>query len=255
MKEKAKQVWQGVFWKNVKVLFMEEGHYSPGKFLANELAGITKNEAIYFVGLLIIQMSTFVLTNDSAWLSVITGVANICCVFLGAKQKISNYIFGLIFSGLYFFVSLDAFALGEVALAAFFFGAQFAGLYSWVNNSQNDEEDGVAVISEKLSLKQWGITIGCFVIIYSGSAYILMLLSSNAPITDAITNSLNIVGTVLMARRFREQWLIWILENIFSIILWSQLGNIPMIGMNIALLINSIYGYVAWSLSLKKRMY
>jgi len=50
-----------------------------------------------------------------------------------------------------------------------------------------------------------------------------------------------------MAFRYREQWMLWIIVNIVSVIMWVNIGDPMMILMWSAYLINAIYGFVKWS--------
>ena len=69
---------------------------------------------------------------------------------------------------------------------------------------------------------------------------------------DSATTILSIVAQFMMLARYAEQWLMWIIINILSIIMWaqsiiSQDGNdYPTLVMWIAFLCNSIYGYINW---------
>jgi len=56
-----------------------------------------------------------------------------------------------------------------------------------------------------------------------------------------------VVGAALALRvlRYREQWLLWIVLNIISILLWAD--NTSMYVMYSAYLLNSLYGYYNWS--------
>ena len=57
---------------------------------------------------------------------------------------------------------------------------------------------------------------------------------------------------ILMALRYREQWLLFIMINIVSIIMWSyrfingSQDASTMVIMWFAYLVNSIYGFITW---------
>ncbi|EUJ37880.1 hypothetical protein BTHER_03254 [Brochothrix thermosphacta DSM 20171 = FSL F6-1036] len=66
---------------------------------------------------------------------------------------------------------------------------------------------------------------------------------SNQPYLDSITTAISVVAQILMTLRYKEQWLLWIVVNILSIILWIIAGNPSMVAMWVAFLFNSSYGY------------
>ena len=65
--------------------------------------------------------------------------------------------------------------------------------------------------------------------------------------TDAATNVLAVFAQILMVRRYREQWLWWLIIDVLCIKLWWVAGNWTMVAMYIAWTINCIYGWVNWS--------
>ena len=55
----------------------------------------------------------------------------------------------------------------------------------------------------------------------------------------------------LLANKYQEQWLVWIVSNTANSILWfalmlGDISNIVVFLMWLAYLINSIIGYISW---------
>lgn len=69
---------------------------------------------------------------------------------------------------------------------------------------------------------------------------------------DSTTTTLSVIATLLMLARYSEQWVMWIIVNVASVILWSMAlvkgdsGAVTLIVMWSAYLFNSIYGYINW---------
>ena len=80
-----------------------------------------------------------------------------------------------------------------------------------------------------------------------GMGYWLTTIGSAQAYTDAATNVMAIFAQLLMVRRYREQWIWWIVIDILCIKLWWVAGNWSMVAMYIAWTINCIYGWVNWS--------
>ncbi|MNI59908.1 Nicotinamide riboside transporter PnuC [compost metagenome] len=128
------------------------------------------------------------------------------------------------------------------------------GFYMWRNHLE----------SGRLSMRQMGIKglalVGAVCI--AGALLLGFGLSfipgQNSPYIDAITTVLSVVATLLMVRRFKEQWLVYIVLNMFTVLLWvirtlegSGEGQL-MIVMWSAYLINAVYGYYNWSQGAKE---
>lgn len=80
---------------------------------------------------------------------------------------------------------------------------------------------------------------------------VLIALGGNLQLIDSTTTILSIVAFLLQIGRFTEQWILWMIINVFSIMMWTLLlgtpdGSVTMIIMFSAYLINGIYGYRNW---------
>ena len=113
---------------------------------------------------------------------------------------------------------------------------------------------GTSVIMKKLRLQGLLLVVLIAVIGSFTLGFGLSLIpGQNNPYIDALTNMLSIIATVLMVRRFKEQWLVYIVLNVFTVLLWTirTLDGSPdgllMIVMWSAYLINAIYGYYTWN--------
>lgn len=77
--------------------------------------------------------------------------------------------------------------------------------------------------------------------------YWLLSIGSHQAYTDAATNVLAIFAQILMVKRYREQWLWWLIIDVLCIKLWFIAENWSMVAMYIAWTINCIYGWCNWS--------
>ena len=80
----------------------------------------------------------------------------------------------------------------------------------------------------------------------------------NTPYIDSFTNITILVGTILMALRYKEQFYFFILLNMASTIMWifSSVSSNPeantMIVLFIACFISTVYGLINWNRKLIK---
>lgn len=189
-----------------------------------------------------------------AWKDTLLGfsvfLSGVICVVLAAKGNIWTYGFGIYNSLAYAYVSYLNGLYGETMLnSLYYFPMQIVGWLLWKKRMK-----GSTVFMRKLTLK--GI-IAVVILCIAGTAgygYWLSTLSGqNTPYIDAFTNVLSVIAMILMAQRYREQWGLFILINIVSIVMWSyRLVNgsqdaATMVVMWSAYLINSVYGLMNWS--------
>lgn len=208
------------------------------------LSGWKPFEVVWLVVFIIAQIWAYVQAPDS-WLAMISGISGILCVVLVSKGKISNYFFGLIFAYTYFYVAWGQNFLGEMNTVLYvYLPAQFIGYFMWKNNMQNDN-GGESVVAKALTAKGW-IALALFIGIGT-LLFVQALQAAGGSSTglDGLTTIIVVAAQLLMILRYREQWLLWIVLNILSIILWAETPAMYL--MYSAYLLNSLYGYYNWT--------
>ena len=215
------------------------------EWLRRELfSGWSRFEAGWLLFFLLIQMVVFFIQPDSiaATIAAVSGV--LCVVFVG-KGKISNYFFGLIFAYTYFYVAWDNKFYGEMSTTLYvYIPAQFIGYFLWKANMHKEAEEE-SVIAKALDPKGWAVMLTSVVVCSLLFIAFLKTTDGNSVALDGVTTVLVVAAQLLMILRYREQWLLWIVINILSIILWADTA--AMYIMFSAYLLNSLYGYYNWS--------
>ena len=208
------------------------------------LSGWKPFEVACVVIFLAAQIIAYVLMPDSP-LGMISGIAGILCVVFVSKGKISNYFFGLIFAYTYFYVSWGSNFLGEMNTALYvYIPSQFIGYFMWKQNMQNDN-GSESVVAKALTPKGWAILLVSVAIGTLCFVQALKAAGGSSTTLDGLTTIITVAAQLLMILRYREQWLLWIILNVLSILLWQ--GQPAMYLMYSAYLLNSLYGYYNWT--------
>ena len=203
-------------------------------------------EKVWLILFTIITLGLSLYWKDSA-IGLVASLTGIWCVLLVAKGKISNYYFGIINAIAYGYVAYGQNYFGEVMLnIGYFLPMQFLGIYLW--NKHKDSKDEVVVKSmSNRDRAIWLATSFISIIVYG---FVLKGLGGNLPFIDSISTVLSVIAMILMAKRYLEQWALWIIIDIASIVLWfTALGNdgdISVLIMWISFLINAVYGMFNW---------
>lgn len=176
------------------------------------------------------------------------GITNFLCVILVAKGRVSNYYWGLAGVLIYGYVSWLAGFYGNMALNLLYYAPmQFVGWWNWRKN-----QTAADVTVRYLSVKgQWGVGIGATVLVFCLYGYFGMATDNTSPFLDSFTTVLSAVAMVLMVTRYAEQWILWVLVNIASIVMWaipamSTSSGSAIVAMWFVFLINSLYGFYKW---------
>ncbi|MDD0824543.1 nicotinamide riboside transporter PnuC [Mannheimia sp. AT1] len=218
------------------------------KQVKNELFGGWKPlEAAFLIFCIvaIIWQGMEALDEKAPVLGMIAGVSGIICNVFISKGKISNYFFGLIFAYSYFYVAWANNFLGEMNTTLYvYIPAQFIGYFLWKTNMQKEEGNDV-VVAKALTLKGW---VGLLAFLIIGTLLFVQVLNhfgGSSTGLDGLTTIIVVAAQALMLMRYREQWLLWIVLNIISIVLWADSPSVYT--MYAAFLLNAIYGFWNWT--------
>ena len=195
-----------------------------------------------------------IISNDNIF-GFTVFISGVLCVVLAAKGSIMNYVIGTYNTLGYAWIAWQNGLFGEVAENLLFYLPMNAvGFFMWRKHMDNG-----TVSMRKLSVKWILILSGMSAAgtLIAGFA-LSQLTAQNTPYIDAATNVLSVVATILMMRRYREQWAAYIILNVFSVIMWvfRTLNGSPdgplMIIMWSAYLVNAFYGFYNWSRGAQK---
>ena len=188
----------------------------------------------------------------------VAGVAGVLCVVLVAKGSIWNYLFGIINVSMYAYISYKASLYGDAALNALYYvPRQFIGWWQWRKRGAAVSEAeaggaGVQVKARRFSWRQRAIlALGCALGVIA-VGYVLRHFGDPQPFKDSATTVLSIVAQALMALAFMEQWALWIITNVISVVMWSicvvrgEAHAAVMVIMWVFYLLNSLNGFRVW---------
>ncbi|RAP50416.1 MAG: hypothetical protein BZ138_06670, partial [Methanosphaera sp. rholeuAM270] len=98
------------------------------------------------------------------------------------------------------------------------------------------------------AMKAWQLAASIAVIaaVTVGYHFMLESLGGAQTMLDGATTVMSVFATVLMALRYSEQWLFWIVVDALTVVLWCFAADPVMVAMWSAYLVNAIYGYLMW---------
>ena len=215
--------------------------------LINEFVnGYSTFDRFFMAAMLLMQIIVFYVAPDSIF-GIIAGISGVISVVLCAKGKISFYFIGFVQTTTYLFLAYQNCFYGEVIENVFYLVTMVIGIFIWNNHSTIDEEGSAHVEALKFTPKQWVVSVVGTIIATIAMGYFLTTIGSHQAYTDAATNVMAIFAQLLMIKRYREQWVWWLVIDLLCIKLWFVAGNWSMVAMYIAWTINCIYGWKNWS--------
>lgn len=184
----------------------------------------------------------FTLASD---LAALFGVTYVFCI---AKQARIAYLFGIFNVILYAFVMFQKNIYISAAYNILYsLPVLIYGFIYW-GKVEDSENGGV----KHLTKLQKILTFLLCIVLMTGFAFFSkFVLQGENVVLDAIVSVSACVATFLMAKKYMEQWMLFIIANFFGVLLFVQvsfqdLSNIELLLMWCIYLVNSIYGMVNW---------
>lgn len=213
---------------------------------------------LLIAGVIVSNLVYSLLSGNVDPVGSIAGIAGVLCVVLVAKGSIWNYLFGIINVSMYAYISYKASLYGDAALNAFYYvPMQFIGWWQWRRRgaAMNEAEsggNGVQVKARRFTWRQRAmLAAGCAAAVIA-VGFILRHLGDPQPFKDSTTTVLSIVAQALMALAFMEQWALWIITNVVSVVMWcicaarGEAHAAVMVIMWTFYLLNSLNGFRVW---------
>ncbi|HDR7616570.1 MULTISPECIES: nicotinamide riboside transporter PnuC [Bacillus] len=186
----------------------------------------------------------------SSYIEIFASVMGIINVWLLAREKVSNFLFGMITVAVFLYIFTTQGLYAMAVLAAFQFIFNVYGWYYWIARSGEEKVKPTV----RLDLKGWIIYILFILVAWIGWGYYqVRYLESTSPYLDALNAVLGLVAQFMLSRKILENWQLWILYNIVSIVIYISTGLYVMLVLAIINLFLCIDGLLEWKKNHKER--
>ncbi|MCK7451615.1 nicotinamide riboside transporter PnuC [Enterobacter chengduensis] len=212
---------------------------------------------------------------DLSWIEAVGTLAGLLCIWLASLEKISNYAFGLINVTLFAIIFFQIQLYASLLLQLFFFAANIYGWYAW--SRQNSQQEAELQIRWLPLPKAIAWFVACVVAIGLMTVYInpvfafltrvavsamsgfglnvtMPVLQPDAfPFWDSCMMVLSIAAMILMTRKYVENWLLWVIINVISVVIFALQGVYAMSLEYLLLTFIALNGSRMWINSARER--
>jgi len=222
--------------------------------IKRELSGWKKWQVSWLVAATLIILGVSIYQGDTL-IGILASVSGVICVILCGMGRTSNYFFGIINTILYAYSAWRAKYYGDVMLnLLYYLPTNFVGWIVWKKNMNAETNE---VYKKRMSVKMDLLLLAVSVAAVFGYAWLLKILGGNLPLVDSMSTVFSVIAQILMIRRFMEQWVVWIIVDIVSVIMWiaalkTDGASIAVLLMWTVFLINAIIMFVKWYFESKK---
>lgn len=218
-------------------------------YLKNEFTGWKKAETTWMMVASAVILALSLSWGDST-LGILAALTGVWCVVLTGMGKSICFVFALVNVLSYAWIAYEARYYGEVMLNTLYYTPMnIIGLYLWARHTSSSTGE---VEKRRLSrTKKVYIYLGTAAAVLAYGLF-LRTLGGSLPWVDSLTTVLSITAQILTIYRIAEQWLLWIVVNAATIVMWSinfaqGQENLAVLLMWAVYLLNSIYMYIRWS--------
>ena len=205
-------------------------------------------EKSWLAFVLIFQTVAWAINRQDLFMLVMTLSSSLNLV-LGAKGKIAGLYFAIINSALYAINCLSIPLYGEVMYNLIYsIPVSATAIFLWKKNSADSGEVKFRTMTAKFAIGTVILTVvGTF-----AYAQLLTWLGGNFALMDSLTTVVSVIASMLYLLRYSEQWLMWVIVNALSIVMWIMVfvsgdqSAILIIIMKCVNLCNATYGYWNW---------
>lgn len=172
--------------------------------------------------------------------AALCGLVNVVLII---RRSLWNYPFGFAMVTLYAGIFFEAKLYSDALLQVYFFVIQIFGLIWWLRGT---DSDGL-VQARNLSVRQatsWALAAAI------GTAGLGRFMATQTdaalPFWDAATTILSIVAQTLMARRYQQSWLVWIVVDVIAIGIYTAKDLLPTVVLYSIFLGLAVQGWLSW---------
>ena len=178
-------------------------------------------------------------------LELVAVVLGLVSVWFAKQDNILVYPSGMISTGIFVYLLLQAGLIGDFMINAYYFIMSIYGWYFWTRSREDVPQHPIGwttVIEQK-----WSVFIFFATLIFvSGVYHFYERLNHWTAYVDTVTTAIFFVGMWLMARRKIEHWIFWIVGDLISIPLYLYKGLALTSFQYLIFTLIAIFGYRSW---------
>lgn len=170
-------------------------------------------------------------------------------LLLAVRENVWCWLFAFLSTAIYTILFRDVSLLMDSALNVYYMAMAVFGWYQWTRGGTgaggNDASHTLSI--QLLSKRQHGLIIVSILLFSGVSGYLLSEHSAAAwPYVDSFTTWASVIATYLIARKYLQNWLYWIVIDAVSVPLYIERG-LKLTALLFAIyIIIAVVGYIKW---------
>lgn len=180
------------------------------------------------------------------WLDLLGTLIGLVYVYQEYKANVWLWITGIIMPVVYMFVYWDAGLYADFGMQVYYSLAAIYGLAVWKwgkKRNQTTQEMPITHVKRSLLLPSLFLFLTAW-----GALYLILatLTNSTVPVLDSFGNALSFIGLWWLARKYLEQWWIWVVVDVELSALYVYKGIPFTAGLYALYVFIAIAGFFKW---------
>ncbi len=185
------------------------------------------------------------------YIELLGSITGLIYLYFSIRQIIWLWPLGIISSLLYIVVFFNSKFYADMGLQVYYFFISIYGWYFWKKGEEQGMSNKLKIIVT--SSREWVIfvSVTSFLTLLTGIG-LDKYTDSPLPYWDAFTTSGSIVATWMLARKYLEHWLFWIVVDLVSLGTYIYKSLYPTVILFLVYTLMAGIGYINWRKDLKK---
>lgn len=193
-------------------------------------------------------ISAFIL--GMGWAERLSTLTGLIYIVLSVRQNPLCWPFGIISVGIWMVVVFTGKLYSDAFLQFVYVVLGFYGWYQWLKGGEDKTPLEVRRVGRPLAIRLALLAMVTTIPVWLLTKYVL---DAAYPFWDALTTVVSLVAQYLLAKKYLENWVLWIVADIIYIFIyhlkgWNGYAVLMAVYTTMALL-----GYLAWRKSMVRR--
>ena len=183
------------------------------------------------------------------WLDITTTILGLAYILLEYKASMWMWVVGFAMQSLGIVLYYQKGLYADCGMEFYYLAMTVYGFIAWSRHATKKKDLPVRHMPQQTALIWLGIAPVIWLAIY---LILVNFTPSTVPVADAFTTALSIVGIWALARKYLEQWFVWIVVDVVTCGLYFY-KDIPFkASLYGVYVIIAVFGYYKWRNMMKK---
>lgn len=177
------------------------------------------------------------------WLDITTTVLGLAYILLEYKASVWMWVVGFFMQLLGIVLYYQKGLYADCGMEFYYLAMTVYGFIAWTLHQQKKKDLPIRHMPKKIALGSLLAGLTFWAVIYF---LLVTFTNSTVPVADSFTTALSIIGIWALARKYLEQWFVWIVVDVVTSALYFY-KDIPFKASLYALyVVIAVFGYFKW---------